>query len=259
LFLKTDGAGNLSFDSLSFSTPLAVIGNATAGSEIRLPEDTDNGSNYVAIKAPDTIASNLTLTLPSADGTSGQVLQTNGSGVLSFSSPSAGSFVFLASTGAGSAVSSADLNGYFTSAYDIYEIFIVNLIGSTDTTLRLRVATGGGYTVQTGSDYNTEQNYNAGGTLSSNPYSSTPAYQLVHIGSSSNFSTTSRITLFKPTSSSQKKNIHGFSIGNYGGNRYFVNTAGYWNSTTAVTGVRILSDGGTITYDNIYLYGIKNS
>jgi hypothetical protein len=84
LFLKTDGAGNLSFDSLSFSTPLAVIGNATAGSEIRLPEDTDNGSNYVAIKAPDTIASNLTLTLPSADGSSGQVLQTNGSGVLSF-------------------------------------------------------------------------------------------------------------------------------------------------------------------------------
>jgi len=85
-FLKTDGAGNLSFDSLSFATPLAVIGNATAGSEIRLPEDTDNGSNYVAIKAPDTLASNLTLTLPSADGTSGQVLQTNGSGVLSFSS-----------------------------------------------------------------------------------------------------------------------------------------------------------------------------
>jgi hypothetical protein len=90
LFLKTDGAGNLSFDSLSFATPLAVIGNATAGSEIRLPEDTDNGSNYVAIKAPDTLASNLTLTLPSADGTSGQVLQTNGSGVLSFASGGGG-------------------------------------------------------------------------------------------------------------------------------------------------------------------------
>jgi hypothetical protein len=89
-FLKTDGAGNLSFDSLSFSTPLAVIGNATSGSEIRLPEDTDNGSNYVAIKAPDTLASNLTLTLPSADGTSGQVLQTNGSGVLSFASSGGG-------------------------------------------------------------------------------------------------------------------------------------------------------------------------
>jgi hypothetical protein len=89
-FLKTDGSGNLSFASLSFATPLAVVGDATAGASIRLPEDTDNGSNYVAIKAPDNLASNLTLTLPSADGTSGQVLQTNGSGVLSFATPSGG-------------------------------------------------------------------------------------------------------------------------------------------------------------------------
>ena len=84
MFLKTDGAGNLSFASLSFATPLTVIGNSTAGSSIRLPEDTDNGSNYVALKAPDSLSSDLTFTLPSADGTSGQVLQTNGSGVLSF-------------------------------------------------------------------------------------------------------------------------------------------------------------------------------
>jgi hypothetical protein len=68
----------------SFATPLTVVGNATAGSEIRLPEDTDNGSNYVALKAPDTLASNLTFTLPSADGSSGQTITTNGSGTLSF-------------------------------------------------------------------------------------------------------------------------------------------------------------------------------
>jgi hypothetical protein len=43
----------------SLNTPLAVVGNATAGAEIRLPEDTDNGSNYVALKAPDTLASPL--------------------------------------------------------------------------------------------------------------------------------------------------------------------------------------------------------
>ena len=110
MFLKTDGAGNLSFDSLSFSTPLAVIGNATSGSEIRLPEDTDNGSNYVAIKAPDTIASNLTLTLPSADGTSGQVLQTNGSGVLSFSSVSSEVKVWVNFNGTGTVAIRASLN-----------------------------------------------------------------------------------------------------------------------------------------------------
>jgi hypothetical protein len=89
--LVTDGSGSLSFATIAtFNTPLALVGNATAGSEIRLPEDTDNGSNYVALKAPDTIASNLTLTLPSADGTANQVLKTNGSGVLSFATPSAG-------------------------------------------------------------------------------------------------------------------------------------------------------------------------
>lgn len=74
----------------SLATPLAVVGNATAGSEIRLPEDTDNGSNYVALKAADNLASNVTFTLPSADGTSGQVLQTNGSGTLSFATPASG-------------------------------------------------------------------------------------------------------------------------------------------------------------------------
>jgi hypothetical protein len=179
----------------------------------------------------------------------------------SWNTPAAGAYVFLASTGAGSSVSSADLNGYFTSDYDIYEIFIVNLIGTSDQTLKLRFATTGSYTVQTGNDYNTSQNYNYNNDtgLAANGYGSTSAYQLAFIGSSTTFSTTSRITLFKPTSTSQKKNIHSFSIGNYAGTRYFITAAGYWNSTTAVTGVRILPDSSTITYDNIYLYGIKNS
>jgi len=91
-----DGADDISIATFNYttntvdildstlSTPLAVTGNATAGAELRLPEDTDNGSNYVAIKAPDTIASNLTLTLPSADGTTGQAVVTDGSGNLSF-------------------------------------------------------------------------------------------------------------------------------------------------------------------------------
>lgn len=57
----------------SLATPLAVTGNATAGSELRLPEDTDNGSNYVALKAPDSLASNVTCTLPSTTSTLGYI------------------------------------------------------------------------------------------------------------------------------------------------------------------------------------------
>jgi hypothetical protein len=51
--------------------------------------DSDN-SNYVALHAPTTVASNYTLTLPTATGTANQVLITDGSGNLSFSTVSGG-------------------------------------------------------------------------------------------------------------------------------------------------------------------------
>lgn len=65
-------------------------GTTDTAAEVRLFEDADNGSNYVSFKAPTTIASNVAWTLPSADGTSGQFLSTNGSGTLSWSSSSGG-------------------------------------------------------------------------------------------------------------------------------------------------------------------------
>tara|TARA_E500000331_G_scaffold252886_1_gene243263 strand:+ start:628 stop:2079 length:1452 start_codon:yes stop_codon:yes gene_type:complete len=58
-------------------------GNSTGGS-LKLYEDSDNGTNFTAIKAANTIASDVTYTLPSADGTNGQFLKTDGSGALSF-------------------------------------------------------------------------------------------------------------------------------------------------------------------------------
>jgi hypothetical protein len=51
--------------------------------------DTDN-SNYVALHAPTTITSNYTLTLPATTGTANQVLQTDGSGNLSFATVAGG-------------------------------------------------------------------------------------------------------------------------------------------------------------------------
>lgn len=49
--------------------------------------DADN-SNWVAFQAPTTISSNVTWTLPSADGTNTQALVTNGSGTLSWATNS---------------------------------------------------------------------------------------------------------------------------------------------------------------------------
>lgn len=44
----------------------------------------DISQNFVGFRAPDSIAASAIWQLPSADGTSGQVLQTNGAGVLSW-------------------------------------------------------------------------------------------------------------------------------------------------------------------------------
>lgn len=72
--------------AVSQATPFAITASAIAGAELQLPEATNNGVNYVAVKAPNALAANTTFTLPAADGTNGQFLQTNGSGALAFAS-----------------------------------------------------------------------------------------------------------------------------------------------------------------------------
>ena len=57
-----------------------------AQGDLRLA-DSDN-SNWVALQAPATVATNLTLTVPAADGSADQALVTDGAGALSFASRS---------------------------------------------------------------------------------------------------------------------------------------------------------------------------
>ena len=70
-------------DTANTSSVNLIIDNQK---EIRFRETTANGTNYIALKAPASLASDLTFTLPATDGASGQALVTNGSGVLSFAS-----------------------------------------------------------------------------------------------------------------------------------------------------------------------------
>jgi hypothetical protein len=62
--------------------------NLPTQNELRFEDST--GGQYVALKAGTTVATNVTFTLPTADGTSNQVITTNGSGVLSFATVSGG-------------------------------------------------------------------------------------------------------------------------------------------------------------------------
>jgi hypothetical protein len=101
--LSTNGSGTLSWATVSatpggsntqiqFNNSSAFGGSANLtwdGTNVQLGAtgalrfaDTDS-SNYVAFKSPGVVSANVTWTLPSADGTSGQALSTNGSGTLS--------------------------------------------------------------------------------------------------------------------------------------------------------------------------------
>ena len=61
------------------------IGNSsTVGGTIKFNEGTNNGSNFIALKAPNAVTSNATFVLPNGDGSNGQFLKTDGSGNLSF-------------------------------------------------------------------------------------------------------------------------------------------------------------------------------
>ena len=67
-----------------FNDNIFVNAESSSPNEIRF-RDADN-SNYVALKAANTIGSNVSFVLPSSDGSNGHVLKTDGSGNLSFAS-----------------------------------------------------------------------------------------------------------------------------------------------------------------------------
>lgn len=85
--------------SLGATTPNTVVAtqvDITAQGDLRLQDTT--GGQFVALQAPGTIATSYTLTLPVDDGNSGQVMITDGSGVLSWSTPAVGDVVGPASS-----------------------------------------------------------------------------------------------------------------------------------------------------------------
>jgi hypothetical protein len=89
--------GKTTTDTLTnktLTTPIANAGlqlknGATSAGFIEFFEDSDNGTNKVTLIGPASTA-DITLTLPNSDGDNGQVLTTDGSGVLSFADAASG-------------------------------------------------------------------------------------------------------------------------------------------------------------------------
>jgi len=80
IFQQYDGNKILEINDGNY---VGVGGNSAGAGEIRIYEDTDNGNHYTGFKAGNNTAS-VAYVLPTADGSSGHALQTDGSGTLSW-------------------------------------------------------------------------------------------------------------------------------------------------------------------------------
>lgn len=191
---------------------------------------------------------NSAYSFPTSDGTSGQVLKTNGSGTLSFGSAGGGTLVFLDNQTASTSTSLAFTTG-ISSSYDQYLLTWVGGGVSTGAIMKVQLSTDGGssyistgYTsglVQYAWNGNTPTNYNTtSGLIVARP---------VNVNSCS-FQT----WLYLPQSSTpgssgqqQYGNTLGTSMGDYP-----------TNITT--NAFQITIDSGTFSGE-FYLYGLSNS
>ena len=98
----TPTAVKAAYDLADAALPKAggtLTGNVILDNQVdaRFREATANGTNYVGFQAPAAVAADVLWTLPATDGTSAQVLSTNGSGTLSWATAAGGSSIIVES------------------------------------------------------------------------------------------------------------------------------------------------------------------
>ena len=171
---------NKTLTTPTLTTPIANAGlqlknGATSAGFIEFFEDSDNGTNKVTLIGPASTA-DITLTLPSSDGDSGQVLTTDGAGVLSFATVSGAYNSWLVKTSAYTALAGDQIIVNSSSAVTI----TLPASASAGNTVTIK-ATGGG-TVTVGRN---SQNINS--TASDGTLASGSATQLVFVDSTIGF------------------------------------------------------------------------
>jgi len=119
-----------------------VDATTTVGGKATFAEGTNNGSNKVTLKAPDTLAADYTLTLPANDGDADQYLKTDGSGVTSWAAIPSGTFTLSDNQGTpntdsfstGGTLTFAGTAGIKTTISDNSVGIVVDVNGTTEVT-----------------------------------------------------------------------------------------------------------------------------
>jgi hypothetical protein len=149
--IVTSGGANITGNLVANSS------GATAG-EVRIVEP--NGSEYTALRAQ-AQTSNITYTLPAADGTSGQLLSTNGSGALSWASMSGWGLTGNSITASTAALGAAPTGGSWLGTTNSAALSI-----ATNNSTRMIIASLGGISMGSTLTVNDLITGNNGATIS---------------------------------------------------------------------------------------------
>lgn len=242
--------------NLAHSGSISVGANSGTNGSVKFFGST---SGDVTIKAAAAAGTATNFQLPASNGSSGQFLQTDGSGNASWQTGSGavttGNRVLLSTLTASASASLVDTTN-LTSTYDYYELVFEGILPATNAvTPRLRVNSGG---IQT----TTYLSNIAGSTGNENPTTYIPIGSAVAGLPQSNTGPGlyGRFTIYQPSGTSAPKMVLGqSSYLNSSGLVTYQGGGGYWNGGNgAVTGFEFTMSSGNITSGTIKLYGIVN-
>jgi hypothetical protein len=119
-----------------------IDATSSVGGGATFAEATDNGSNKITVKAPNTLAADYTLTLPANDGDADQYLKTDGSGVTTWAAIPSGTFTISDNQGTpntdsfstGGTLTFAGSAGIKTTVSDNQVGIAVDVNGTTEVT-----------------------------------------------------------------------------------------------------------------------------
>lgn len=144
IFQIASGPSSAANDTCTFKGQVSFKGSTDAStSSLKFFEAVDNGSNAVTIQASD-FTQSYTLKLPTAAGTNGQFLQTDGSGNLSFATVSGGGSID--GTGSSSRIAfwsdsdtlTFDTPFYYSSTFD--RLYVDNITAAENVTCDILIA-----------------------------------------------------------------------------------------------------------------------
>jgi hypothetical protein len=119
-----------------------IDATSTVGGGATFAEATNNGTNKITVKAPNTLAADYTLTLPANDGDADQYLKTDGSGVTTWAAIPSGTFTISDNQGTpntdsfstGGTLTFAGTAGIKTTISDNSVGIVVDVNGTTEVT-----------------------------------------------------------------------------------------------------------------------------